>query len=41
LYTGIEATPEDVNIIYSDDYFFKGGDGYPDYTKEMGMLIKH
>ena len=25
---------------YSDDYFFKGGAGYSDYTLEKDMLIK-
>ena len=40
-YAGFDAIAEDVNNIYSDDYFFKGGDGYPDYTKEMDMLIRH
>jgi hypothetical protein len=33
-------TPKEVNEIYSDDYFFKGGVGYDDYTLEKEMLIK-
>ena len=41
LYAGFKSTLADVHKIYSDDYFLKGGDGYPDYTKEMRLLIRH
>lgn len=40
LFTDLIITPEKVNQIYSDDYFFKGGAGYDDYTLEKDMLIK-
>ena len=39
LFTGIELTPENVDVIYSDDYFFGGGHGYDDYTLQKDMLI--
>ena len=40
LFTGYQPTQKEVQNIYSDDYFFKGGAGYNDYTLEKGMLIK-
>jgi len=40
LFTDYEPTPQEVDDIYSDDYFFKGGAGYDDYTLEKDMLIK-
>lgn len=40
LFTGILSGPEEVDKIYSDDYFFKGGAGYDDYTLEKNILIK-
>ena len=40
LLTDYEPTPQDVDHIYSDDYFFKSGAGYDDYTLEKDMLIK-
>lgn len=40
LFTDFEPTEDDVNQIYSDDYFFNGGAGYEDYTLEKDMLIK-
>lgn len=40
LFTDFEPTDDDVNQIYSDDYFFNGGAGYEDYTLEKDMLIK-
>lgn len=40
LFTDFKPTPEMVDQIYSDDYFFKGGAGYDDYTLEKDMLIK-
>ncbi|MGN6530163.1 MAG: hypothetical protein ACTHK0_00235 [Ginsengibacter sp.] len=39
-FTAYIPTPEKVKEIYSDDYFFKGGAGYADYTLEKQMLIK-
>ena len=36
----VRATRDSVDQIYSDEYFFGGEDGYPDYTIEGGMLIK-
>jgi 2-polyprenyl-3-methyl-5-hydroxy-6-metoxy-1,4-benzoquinol methylase len=33
-------TLTDVNKIYSDDYFFKGGAGYENYTLERDMLTR-
>jgi SAM-dependent methyltransferase len=41
LYADFKGGLTDVDIIFSDDYFFKGGDGYPDYTKEKEILIRH
>jgi SAM-dependent methyltransferase len=40
LFTDFMLGPKDVEQIYSDDYFFKGGAGYDDYTLEKNMLIK-
>jgi len=40
LFTEFSPTLKEINEIYSDDYFFKGGAGYEDYTLERGMLIK-
>ena len=40
LFTECILTPERVDQIYSDDYFFSGGAGYDDYTLERDMLIK-
>ncbi|MEL4457160.1 class I SAM-dependent methyltransferase [Lutimonas vermicola] len=40
LFTDYEPTAQGVDHIYSDDYFFKGGVGYDDYTLEKDMLIK-
>jgi 2-polyprenyl-3-methyl-5-hydroxy-6-metoxy-1,4-benzoquinol methylase len=39
-FTDFKPSASDVLQIYSDDYFFKGGDGYDDYTLEKNMLIK-
>ena len=39
-FTNFIPTEKDVQEIYSDDYFFKGGAGYEDYTLEKDMLIK-
>jgi SAM-dependent methyltransferase len=30
-----------VAVVYSDDYFFGGGDGYPDYLSESALLRAH
>lgn len=40
VFTDFAPTLTEVNEIYSDDYFFKGGAGYDDYTLEKDMLIK-
>lgn len=40
LFTGTLINPEEVKRIYSDDYFFKGGTGYNDYTLQKEILIK-
>jgi 2-polyprenyl-3-methyl-5-hydroxy-6-metoxy-1,4-benzoquinol methylase len=40
LFTDFMPGPKEVDQIYSDDYFFKGGAGYDDYTLEKNMLIK-
>lgn len=40
LFTNLIITEEKVDQIYSDNYFFKGGAGYEDYTLEKDMLIK-
>ncbi|HEY5370721.1 MAG TPA: class I SAM-dependent methyltransferase [Hanamia sp.] len=39
-FTNFTPTPKEINQIYADDYFFKGGAGYDDYTLERDMLIK-
>lgn len=36
----IESTPEHVEEVYSDEYFFGGKAGYPDYLKEKELLIQ-
>lgn len=40
LFTDYEPTLKEIEQIYSDDYFFKGGVGYEDYTLEKDMLIR-
>ena len=40
LFTEFEPTEGEIEQIYSDDYFFKGGAGYKDYTLDKDMLIK-
>lgn len=40
LFTDFKPTEEEVHQYYSDDYFFKGGAGYEDYTLEKDILIK-
>jgi SAM-dependent methyltransferase len=39
-YTKISNVAEHVDKVYSDTYFFEGGDGYPDYLKEKDILYK-
>ena len=39
LFTDLIVSTAKVNEIYSDNYFFGGGDGYSDYTLEKDMLI--
>lgn len=38
-FTGLKLNSEEVKNVYSDNYFFGGMDGYPDYTLEKYMLI--
>ena len=38
-FTGLKLSKEKISEIYSDNYFFEGKDGYPDYTLEKDMLI--
>lgn len=40
VFTDYKPTPHEVSKIYSNDYFFKGGAGYEDYTLEKEILIK-
>jgi 2-polyprenyl-3-methyl-5-hydroxy-6-metoxy-1,4-benzoquinol methylase len=40
VFTDFKPTEKEVEDIYSDDYFHKGGAGYDDYTLEKDMLIK-
>jgi len=40
IFTDFTPTINEVEQIYSDDYFFNGGAGYDDYTSEKNLLIK-
>ena len=40
-FVDIPQSPEHTNQIYTDQYFFEGGDGYLDYTSESDLLIAH
>jgi hypothetical protein len=33
--------PDHVSTVYTDDYFFGGGAGYPDYLSESALLREH
>ena len=37
----VENSKQHLNKIYSDDYFYSGGDGYPNYVNEREILIRH
>lgn len=39
-FVDLKITTEKVYEIYSDSYFYGGGEGYPDYLLEEEMLIK-
>lgn len=39
-FTDLTIGLQEVEKIYSDDYFFGGKDGYPDYTLEKEVLIR-
>ncbi len=36
-----EPSPDHVDRVYSDAYFFEGKDGYPNYLGEENLLIAH
>jgi SAM-dependent methyltransferase len=40
-FTDLQLNEVDIKKIYANDYFFGGGLGYPDYTLEKNLLIKH
>jgi 2-polyprenyl-3-methyl-5-hydroxy-6-metoxy-1,4-benzoquinol methylase len=40
LFTDLIITDEKIDILYSDDYFFGGTDGYNNYLLEKNILIK-
>ena len=39
-FTDFAVSPEKLDAIYSDDYFFGGGVGYNDYILQEGMLTR-
>lgn len=39
-YTDIDASRNQVKDVYSDDYFFKGQSGYPNYLQEKNILLR-
>jgi 2-polyprenyl-3-methyl-5-hydroxy-6-metoxy-1,4-benzoquinol methylase len=39
-FTQIKGVDNHLNEVYSDNYFFQGKDGYPDYMKEKDLLYK-
>lgn len=39
-YTDIDASQNQVTDVYSDDYFFKGQSGYPNYLEEKDILLE-
>ena len=36
-----EPPADHAEKVYSDSYFFEGGDGYPDYLGEKDLLVEH
>ena len=40
VFTDLILTGDNVELIYSDDYFFGGGVGYDDYTQQERLLTK-
>jgi SAM-dependent methyltransferase len=41
-FTRLDDNYEDhLKNVYSDSYFFEGGDGYPNYIENKGILINH
>ena len=40
-FVGGEPSRDHLDQIYGDNYFFGGGDGYPDYMAEADLLIEH
>ena len=41
LFTDFSSPADNVFKIYSDRYFFDGGEGYPNYLEEEKLLIRH
>lgn len=39
-YTDVKLNQAEIDTIYSDEYFYGGKNGYPDYTIEKDILIK-
>ena len=39
--TVLSKTASHVNDTYTDDYFYAGGAGYPNYLNERDILIRH
>ena len=39
-FTQIQNVESHLDEVYSDDYFFEGKDGYPNYLKEKDLLYK-
>lgn len=40
-FSKIEDYKKHIEIVYSDKYFFEGGQGYPNYLKEKDILIQY
>lgn len=39
-FTQLQSTENHLEEVYSDDYFFAGKDGYPDYLREKDLLYR-
>lgn len=40
-FVGLTPGAGHVEKVYSDQYFFEGGAGYPDYTRQQDLLVRH